>query len=389
MIPLRLIGTQDEGVVESIIRATNRQTEVRAEQFFAVTEFAKQLEAYFRTFANGRKLLDARNVAGLWTDSAGSPRRVRRFGGSLGQGFAPSMMKSRGTAGSSRARRDCRSAPGRSRRSPSHLRRGKRMLIASRRHRSPRRGSNPRPCECRRSGSEQIEAREIGRIHSFMRAADSATKRREAADFEDSPQAPERLSGSRTERGNLRVETLMSIWFMAFYERRFRQYDRLDIERTRIVTPRNMIRAFAFMFLNEPHRTTRNYARLLDRVGTDIFAEGHRVEPYYVAAFSLYKLEYLFRTTRLDPKFKPSRYHVLLAARLLPNSKPMPQMNARDMEKYCMAVAEILWDADAADSLLTKSAAAVETVAGGDLSGDNVRTQKFTEDLIKHFRPTT
>ena len=95
MIPIRLISTQDEGVVESIIRATNRQTEVRAEQFFAVTEFAKQLEAFFQTFGNGRKL---------------------------------------------------------------------------------------------------------------------------------------------------------------FYERRSRQYDRLDIERTRIVTPRNMIRAFASMFLNEPDR---------------------------------------------------------------------------------------------------------------------------------------
>jgi hypothetical protein len=227
MIPIRLIGTQDEGVVESIIRATNRQTEVRAEQFFAVTEFAKQLEAYFQTFPNGRKL---------------------------------------------------------------------------------------------------------------------------------------------------------------FYERRSRQYDRLDIERTRIVTPRNMIRAFASMFLNEPDRTTRNYARLLDRIGKDIFAEGHRTEPYYVAAFSLYKLEYVFRAARLDPKYKPSRYHVLLAARLLANPQPMPKMNAREMEKYCKVITDILWDADSSDTLFAKAAAAVENVAGRDLSGDNVRTQKFNEDLIKHLK---
>jgi hypothetical protein len=226
MIPIRLISTQDEGVVESIIRATNRQTEVKAEQFFAVTEFAKQLEAFFQTFTNGRKL---------------------------------------------------------------------------------------------------------------------------------------------------------------FYERRSRQYDRLDIERTRIVTPRNMIRAFASMFLNEPHRTTRNYARLLDRVGANIFAEGHRPEPYYAAAFSLYKLEYLFRTSRLDPKYKPSRYHVLLAARLLANPTPMPKMNARDIGKYCERITNILWDTDAADTLLAKAAAVVELVAGGDLSGDNVRTQTFTENLLKHF----
>lgn len=228
MIPIRLISTQDEGVVESIIRATNRQTEVRAEQFFAVTEFAKKLEAFFQTFTNGRKL---------------------------------------------------------------------------------------------------------------------------------------------------------------FYERRSRQYDRLDIERTRIVTPRNMIRAFSSMFLNEPHRTTRNYARLLGRVGNDIFAQGHRPEPYYVAAFSLYKLEYLFRASRLDPKYKPSRYHVLLAARLLANPAPMPKMNARDMDKYCKVITDILWDTDGADKLLAKAAAAVEAVAGGDLSGDNVRTQKFTEDLVKHLAP--
>lgn len=228
MIPIRLISTQDENVVESIIRATNRQTEVRAEQFFAVTEFAKQLEAFFQTFGNGRKL---------------------------------------------------------------------------------------------------------------------------------------------------------------FYERRSRQYDRLDIERTRIVTPRNMIRAFASMFLNEPHRATRNYARLLDRVGKAIFAQGHRPEPYYVAAFSLYKLEYLFRTSRLDSKYKRSRYHLLLAARLLANPAPMPNMNAHNMDKYCKTISDILWDAETADGLLINAAKIIGTVSGGDLSGDNVRTQKFTEDLIKHLTP--
>jgi hypothetical protein len=99
------------------------------------------------------------------------------------------------------------------------------------------------------------------------------------------------------------------------------------------------------------------------------------------------RLEYLFRASRLDPKFKPSRYHVLLAARLLANRSLMPKMNARDMEKYCKVITDILWDADGADGLLATAARAVETVAGGDLSGDNVRTQKFTEDLVKHLAP--
>src|SRR5207248_10450910 len=54
-------------------------------------------------------------------------------------------------------------------------------------------------------------------IQSLVRAADSATKRREAADF-DRPApagAGTSPSGNRTDRANLRVATLINIWFMA------------------------------------------------------------------------------------------------------------------------------------------------------------------------------
>ena len=56
MIPLRLIGTQDENVIAAIIKATNRQTEIKKEQFFALTDFAKKLELYFQALPEGRKL---------------------------------------------------------------------------------------------------------------------------------------------------------------------------------------------------------------------------------------------------------------------------------------------------------------------------------------------
>lgn len=102
-----------------------------------------------------------------------------------------------------------------------------------------------------------------------------------------------------------------------YYERRSRQFNSTaGIEKTRIVTPGNLIRAFAAMILAEPHRTTKNYAALLDRVGKEIFGVDHRLEPYYVAALALYRLEYFFRNQSLDPKNKPARYHILYAARL-------------------------------------------------------------------------
>lgn len=55
-IPVRLISTRDEDVIESIITATNRQTEVKEEQFFAMKDFAKKLERYFKAFPVEQRL---------------------------------------------------------------------------------------------------------------------------------------------------------------------------------------------------------------------------------------------------------------------------------------------------------------------------------------------
>lgn len=223
MIPLRLISTQDDDVIASIIKATNRQTEVKEEQLLALSDFQKRLEEYFKAFENGKRL---------------------------------------------------------------------------------------------------------------------------------------------------------------YYERRSRQYNSAaGIEKTRIITPRNLILSFASMFLEEPHRTTRSYRAILERVGTKIFAATDRLEPYYVAALSLYRLEYLFRNQLLDSKFKPARFQILLAFRLLLNSSLLPRMNAYDMERYCTTLTEVLWDTSKSENALKDAAKAVDVVSKGNLDSDSLRTQPFTESV--------
>lgn len=228
MIPVRLIGTQDEEVINAIIRATNRQTEVKEEQFYALQEFSKDLEQYFRTFPDPHKL---------------------------------------------------------------------------------------------------------------------------------------------------------------YYERRTRQYDRLSIEKTRIVTPATTIKAFAAMFLDEPHRTTRNYAALTAKVGTGIFAKGHRLEPYYTAAYALYKLEFFFRTGRLEAKYKPAKFHILQAVRFLSEPGPMPRfMNSNDMERYCKVIMEKLWNPKEADKILTIAARIIEHAASDNFDRDIIRTESFTQKVLDTFK---
>jgi len=223
-VPVRLIGTQDENVINAIIRATNRQTQVTEDQFFALQEFPKQLEQFFQTYPVQQRL---------------------------------------------------------------------------------------------------------------------------------------------------------------YYERRSRQYDRLAIEKTRVITQPNVIKAFAAMFLQEAHRTTRNYSALKDKVGKEIFGKGHRMDPYYTAAFGLYKLEYLFRNGKLESKYKAARFHILLAVRLLGNPAPLPRfMNSREMEDYCKPILAALWDPVKCDELITRAAEIVDAAAGSNFNRDNIRTEPTTKNVI-------
>lgn len=170
-----------------------------------------------------------------------------------------------------------------------------------------------------------------------------------------------------------------------FYERRSRQFGAsIAVEKTRIITPTSLIRSYASIFLEEPHRTTRSYKLLLDRVGKDIFGAEHRLEPYYFAASAQYRLEYAFRNTSLESKFKPARYHILLAARILLNPGRAPKPNSHDMAKYSDAMTEVLWNTSSseADKVFLRAAEIVSEVAKGDLHRDRIRTEACTDDLI-------
>jgi hypothetical protein len=167
-----------------------------------------------------------------------------------------------------------------------------------------------------------------------------------------------------------------------YYERRTRQYHRLSIEKTRVITPANMIKAYAAMFLAEPHRTTRNYAALKAKVGTEIFAPGQLMEPYYTAAYALYLLDFHFRNKKLISKYRAARFHLLLAARMLANPDKVPPANSHEMKRFCEKIMAMLWNPSQLDQLLTSSSRAIELAADLNFDRDNIRTEPFTNKVI-------
>ena len=172
-----------------------------------------------------------------------------------------------------------------------------------------------------------------------------------------------------------------------YYERHSRQYNTTaGIEKTRIITLTNLIRAYAAFVWDEPHRTTRNFKALLDKVGTTIFGADHRSEPYYAAASALYRLESLFRSGSIEAKYKPARYHILMAARLLASGGRPPRPNSSEMARFADELTEKFWDQDVAERLFADAVEVVDEMASGNLHRDNIRTQPFTEAVTRRCR---
>ena len=57
-IPVKIVATNDSQVVTEVIKATNRQTEVKLEAFESLSPFHKELEDLYNALESGRKLSD-------------------------------------------------------------------------------------------------------------------------------------------------------------------------------------------------------------------------------------------------------------------------------------------------------------------------------------------
>ncbi|WP_041320245.1 AIPR family protein [Hyphomicrobium denitrificans] len=172
-----------------------------------------------------------------------------------------------------------------------------------------------------------------------------------------------------------------------YYERRDGQYDRFpEINKTKIVVPRALVTAFAAMFLNDPTRVTRNYKTIRTKVGAEIFAKGHHIEPYYVAAYAAYRLAFLLRN-----KLKGdtgARFHILTALRYLLDSRPLPPMNRNEIKSRCEEMTKLLWDHAKSDELFAEASSIVHKVVedqGLEFDRDNIRTEATTKGLLQHF----
>ena len=126
------------------------------------------------------------------------------------------------------------------------------------------------------------------------------------------------------------------------YERRTGQYRDSNIPKNRIVTIAMQIKTVAAMFLDEPSGVSGQYGTVAKRVGNKIFKTADKEIIYYVSSLALYKIENLFKTHKIDKKYRRARYHAMMLFRMLVSTEEMPRFNARKMENYCKSILEVL-----------------------------------------------
>lgn len=135
------------------------------------------------------------------------------------------------------------------------------------------------------------------------------------------------------------------------YERRTGQCRGSDIPKNRIVSISTQIKTVAAMFLNEPSAVSGQYGTVAKRVGNKIFKSSDKPIIYYVSALALYKIEDLFKTNKLDKKYRRCRYHAIMLFRIVVSKNEMPKFNQKKMELYCQNILDILNNDDQCEEI--------------------------------------
>jgi hypothetical protein len=179
------------------------------------------------------------------------------------------------------------------------------------------------------------------------------------------------------------------------YERRSKQYESTsDVIKSRVIDRLTLVRSVAAVVLDEPHLATGYPAQLMSRladarrspddgIGRVAFF-GADDEPgiYFAAAAAYYRLDVLFRTVRLDPKYKPARWHILTVARHLVVPGAAPALDdSKPARSWPKPLLDRVWDEKAID-LFTHAANIVEST-GLELSRTALRNAAATTQILK------
>ena len=180
------------------------------------------------------------------------------------------------------------------------------------------------------------------------------------------------------------------------YERRSKQYENKgDVVKARVIDRYTLVRATAATFADEAHLSTGYPMQLLGRLagarrGEDsaqrvlLFGDADEPVVYYAAASGHYRLDLFFKTSRLEAKYKPARWHLLMVARHLVLRGNPPAFGDKHFRTWVKPLVDTVWDDTNGPALFVEAAKVIEK-SGLDLSRTALRNASATQDVLRAF----
>lgn len=173
-------------------------------------------------------------------------------------------------------------------------------------------------------------------------------------------------------------------------ERRDNQYRDVSIERTRIMKPSDLMKVAAAAFFFQPNRAARDHRGIRKEFSGRIFLPDHSVELYHMAALSLYKFDYLVRTSRVPRTYAINKFYVLYALVRRFWSKPnVLELNRKNRSAVHKSVMEVILDNDAYANHIEKVSLHIEKLVEASAAKtreqirDFIRTESFSESFTE------
>lgn len=174
-----------------------------------------------------------------------------------------------------------------------------------------------------------------------------------------------------------------------YYERRPGQFNSIvGIEKVRIITKDFLLKVYASAFNEQPNQVGRYYKDLTPLIGKEIFSPDHEVHSYYTAAYVAYRLEFMFRSRRVVPEWKPFRFQLIMAARLILERLLGLDPGKKRSAAYCAQIDNIMADPDKAQSVFEHGISAIrEAIAElKDQGADRDRRTAKMRDMRDKLR---
>jgi len=155
-----------------------------------------------------------------------------------------------------------------------------------------------------------------------------------------------------------------------YYERRAKEYDFIQppISQSKIFHLHKLIRATIAMFIDQPHSCHRYAGELYKQTKSSIFGQDKKLftesqspYPYYTACYLWFVLEELFIKGEVYKKYKPYKFHIMFAIKVLTEKGKMNGFDRiNDTEKYCRNILTQIWSPEIIKKLIIISCSAIE-----------------------------